>query len=198
MKLSNKFYTFEEKMKKNFIVKNKLNENELNKNEKMLLKYEKLNNEKTELFDAILSTGTSNTILAPMKQNRRITHIIIAFTQNSQNPFKSTPTDFSSGFIINADAETNITTYGMSLINNVSITIGGVTYPQAVYNLSSSVSSAIPFVVTTALASNTNDQAKAYNDFLAFSDAIRDRSGSLLSFSQWQANQIYAFKLTLV
>ena len=53
MELSNKFYTFEEKMKKNFIVKNKLNKNEFNKNEKMLLKYEKLNNEKTELFDAI-------------------------------------------------------------------------------------------------------------------------------------------------
>ena len=53
MKLSNKFHTFEEKMKKNFIVKNKLNKNEFNKNEKMLLKYEKLNNEKTELFDAI-------------------------------------------------------------------------------------------------------------------------------------------------
>ena len=53
MKLSNNFYTFEEKMKKNFIVKNKLNKTEFNKNEKMLLKYEKLNNEKTELFDAI-------------------------------------------------------------------------------------------------------------------------------------------------
>jgi hypothetical protein len=53
MKLSNKFYTFEEKMKKNFIVKNKLNKTEFNKNEKMLLKYQKLNNEKTELFDAI-------------------------------------------------------------------------------------------------------------------------------------------------
>ena len=49
MKLSNKFYTFE----KNFIVKNKLNKNELNKNVKMLLKYEKLNNEKRELFDEI-------------------------------------------------------------------------------------------------------------------------------------------------
>ena len=33
-----------------------------------------------------LSQGTSNTILASMKQNRRITHILIAFTQNSQNP----------------------------------------------------------------------------------------------------------------
>ena len=54
-----------------------------------------------------------------MKQNRRITHIIIAFTQNSQNPFKSTPTDFSSGFTINGNNETNITTDGMSLINNV-------------------------------------------------------------------------------
>ena len=53
MKLSNKFYTFEEKMKKNFIVKNKLNKTEFNKNEKMLLKYQKLNHEKTELFDAI-------------------------------------------------------------------------------------------------------------------------------------------------
>ena len=34
MKLSNKFYTFEEKMKKNFIVKNNLDRNELNKNQK--------------------------------------------------------------------------------------------------------------------------------------------------------------------
>ena len=40
-------------MKKNFSVKNNLNKNEFNKNEKMLLKYEKLNNEKTELFNAI-------------------------------------------------------------------------------------------------------------------------------------------------
>ena len=40
MKLSKKIYTFEEKMKKNFIVKNKLNKNEFNENEKMLLKYE--------------------------------------------------------------------------------------------------------------------------------------------------------------
>ena len=53
MKLLNKCYTFGENMKKKFIVKNKLNKNEFNKNEKMLLKYEKLNNEKTELFDAI-------------------------------------------------------------------------------------------------------------------------------------------------
>ena len=53
MKLSNKFHTFDEKMKKNFIVKNNLNRTEFNKNEKMLLKYQKLNNEKTELFDAI-------------------------------------------------------------------------------------------------------------------------------------------------
>ena len=41
MKLSNKFYTFEEKMKRNFIVKNNLNRTEFNKNEKMLLKYKK-------------------------------------------------------------------------------------------------------------------------------------------------------------
>ena len=53
MKLSNKCYTFEEKMKRSFIVKNKLNITEFNKHEKMLLKYKKLNNEKTELFDAI-------------------------------------------------------------------------------------------------------------------------------------------------
>ena len=53
MKLSNKCYTFEENMKKKFIVKNKLNKTEFNKNEKMLLEYQKLNNEKTELFNAI-------------------------------------------------------------------------------------------------------------------------------------------------
>ena len=38
MKLSKNFYTFEKKMKKNFIVKNKLNENEFSKNEKNAFK----------------------------------------------------------------------------------------------------------------------------------------------------------------
>jgi hypothetical protein len=129
-----------------------------------------------------------------MKQNRRITHIIIAFTSNLQTPFKSTPTDFSSGFTINGNNETNIMTDGMSLIQNVSITIGGVTYPQAVYNLSSNVLNATPYAVQVN-ASNTNDQGKAFIDYTVFTDSIRDRNGSLLSFSQWQANQIYVFKL---
>ena len=133
-----------------------------------------------------LSTGTSNTILAPMKQNRRITHIIIAFTQNAQTPFKSSPTDFSSGFIMSVNAnlhsESNIINDGMTLIKNVSITIGGVTYPQAIYNLSSN-------------STNTYDQGKAYTDYTVFTDSIRDRNGNILSFSQWQANQIYVFKL---
>ena len=43
--------------------------------------------------------------------------------------------------------------------------------------------------------SNSNDQQKAFTDYTVFIDAIRDRAGSLLSFSQWQANQIYVFKL---
>ena len=78
----------------------------------------------------------------------------------------------------------------MSLINNVSITIGGVTYPQAVYNLSSNVSTPTPFIVTAPLASNTNDQGKAYSDYTVFTDSIRDGNGSFLSFSEWQSNQI--------
>ena len=86
----------------------------------------------------------------------------------------------------------------MSLINIVSITIGGVTYPQAVYNLTSNVANANPFDVTPGSAftmSNTNDQGKAYSDYTVFTDSIRDRNGSLLSVSEWQANQIYVFKL---
>ena len=83
----------------------------------------------------------------------------------------------------------------MSLINKVSIAIDGVTYPQAVYNLSSNVSSATPFVVTIPLSSNTNDQWKAYSDYTVFTDSIRDRNSSLLYFSEWQANQIYVLKL---
>ena len=53
VKLLNKCYTFGENMKKKFIVKNRLNRTEFNKNEKMLLKYQKLHNEQTELSDAI-------------------------------------------------------------------------------------------------------------------------------------------------
>ena len=119
-----------------------------------------------------------------MKPNRRITHIIITFTQNLQTPFKSTTTDFSSGFTINGYTESNIITDDMSLINNVSITIGGVTLPQAVYNLSSNVSTLTPFVVTAPLTSNNNDQGKAYSDYTVFTDSIHDRNGSLLSFSE--------------
>ena len=40
-----------------------------------------------------------------------------------------------------------------------------------------------------------NDQGNAYTDYTVFTDSIRDRNGSLLSFSEWQANQIYVFKL---
>ena len=82
----------------------------------------------------------------------------------------------------------------MSLIQNVSITIGGTTYPQAVYNLSSNVSTT-KYTAGATSSSNTNDQGKAYSDYCVFTDAIRDRNGSLLSFSEWQANQIYVFKL---
>ena len=116
-----------------------------------------------------LSSGTSNTILAPMKQNRRITHIIIAFTQNLQTPFKSAPTDFSSGFTIagfdaaHVNGEANITNDGMCLIQNVSTTIGGVPYPQAVYNLSSNVLNGTTYTAQ-GNASNTNDQGNAYID----------------------------------
>ena len=95
-------------------------------------------------------------------KNRRIAHIIIAFTSNTQTPLKSTPTDFSSGFTLNAINEVNIANDGLSLIQNVSITIGGVTYPQTVYSLSSNVSS----TGSTALMpkSNTDDQGKASTD----------------------------------
>ena len=82
----------------------------------------------------------------------------------------------------------------MSLTQNVSITFGGATYPQAVYNLSSNVSNATHYAAQ-GNASNTNDQGKAYSDYTVFTDSIRDRNGSLLSFSQWQANQVYVFKL---
>ena len=128
--------------------------------------------------------GTTNTITAPMVADRRITHIIVAFLANQGTTFKSSPTDITSGFVINGTGETANTADGQSLIQSVSVTFGGITYPQAVYNLKSD-----------AVASNTNDLFKAFTDYTIFTGGYRDRSGLLMSADQWAANKIFVFNL---
>ena len=78
--------------------------------------------------------GGQNTIIAPFPPNRRITHIAIAFLSNigTQNVGKYTPTDFSSGFT-SASPDVKNSTDVQSLLNQVTITIDGVTYPQAIF-----------------------------------------------------------------
>jgi hypothetical protein len=121
-----------------------------------------------------------------MDPTRRITHIAVAFitgVAGGAPGFHYSPTDFSSGFstAANAPIETLNTNDAQTNLTQVSVTYGGITYPQSTYSL-----------ITN---NNSNfDLQKAFSDYTIFTDSIRDRSGSLLSFSKWQANQIYVFK----
>ena len=135
--------------------------------------------------------GSQNTIVAPLKTGRRITHIAIAFLANPRTNWKSSPTDFSSGFAINnapvagQSYELKNTTDGLSLIQNVSVTYSGATLPQAVYNLK---------VDSTSPITTMNDLAKAFMDYTVFTDSLRSQVGSLMNYSQWLSQQIYVFK----
>jgi len=134
--------------------------------------------------------NSSNTITAPMEPTRRVTHIAVCFIAGTPaNNFHYSPTDFSSGFTsligpFAQGAATELKNTGdmQSQIQQVSVTYGGITYPQAVYNLTNN-------------NSNTNDLFKAFSDYTIFSDSIRDRSGSLLDYNKWQVQQIYIFKM---
>ena len=143
------------------------------------------------------ANGSQNTIVAPLKTGRRITHVAIAFLTNPRVNWKSSPTDFSSGFSVVAPVppaligvpaagqsfETKNTTDGMSLIQNVSMTYCGSTLPQAVYSLQADT-----------VSSNTNDLGKAFMDYTVFTDSLRSQVGSLMNFSEWVTQQIYVYK----
>jgi len=114
-------------------------------------------------------TSPNTTILAPFKQDRRITHIAIAFVTGKGNPFKYSPTDFSKQFqsVTGGYTEVQNTADVQSSIQQVTISIGGVQYPQSTYNLTTQ----------TTGTSNTYDTQKAYEDYCVFTDAMRDRNG---------------------
>jgi len=132
---------------------------------------------------------TNNTITVPFPENRHITHIVCAFLVNAASPFKSSPTDFHKGFSIAGNVEAMNTNDPMSLLKTISVTIGGVTLPQAQYNLQNQLSSA------GVITSNTNDLQKAYTDIVALTDNMRDRAGWCLNFDEWLNTQIYMFKV---
>ena len=135
-------------------------------------------------FSAPLSVGgTLNNFTFSFKDNRRITHIIVAFFNARGTTFKSSPTDFSSSFAINGNGEQQITNDGMTNLKKLTINFGGHIYPTSTYNLENSVAN-----------SNTNDLARAYIDMVMNTDSIRDRSGCLLDFSKWLCQPIYAFR----
>ena len=131
---------------------------------------------------APLSNGTNNTFSFNFKDGRRISHIILAFVNASGTAFKYSPTDFSSGFTINGNAEQRVTNDGMTNLNKIQLTFGNTIYPLTPYNLDSTTTS------------NTNDLGRAYMDYIVNNDGLKDRSGPLLSFSQWQVQNVYIFK----
>ena len=107
---------------------------------------------------------------------------------NPNVAFKYSPCDLSSGFVIATNTETKNIADGQSLIQNVSITFAGQTYPQAIYNLQTSTSAA-------NVVGTTNDLFKAFTDYTVFSDSgYCDRSGSLMIYSEWSNQQMYVFK----
>ena len=134
-----------------------------------------------------MSTGTSNNFTFSFKEGRRISHIAIAFVNNTGTTFKYTPTDFSSGFTIGTTAETQNTTDGESNLSKLSVLYGGNMYPMSPYNLRNDQPA--PGVIST-----TNDMMKAYMEYVINTDSLRDRNGALLDYSSWQIQQVYVFK----
>ena len=128
----------------------------------------------------------NNTIVAPMKSNRRITDIVVAFfVSNPTDKFKSTPSDFSCSFSKDTTTESKNTTDVISQLSNVSLQYGGFTLPQVSYNLQTSTS--------TAGGYTNNDMGRAYYDFLVLSGAFKT-GNSIMTFSQFCAQPIFIFK----
>ena len=130
------------------------------------------------------------------KKNRRITHIACAFVQK-KGSLKTSPTDFSSGFYIganaggvdtpNAAATTEAIVYSNSPISqllNIHVEYAGSIYPFQPYTFN--------FDYTTATKSEST--YRAFYDFCNFSDGLRDRNGILLTSDQYVVSPIVLFK----
>ena len=135
-------------------------------------------------FYAPLTAGTNNNFNFTFKENRRISHIVVAFVNATGLSFKYSPSDFSSSYTIINNLETRITGDGMTNIKKIMLNCGGNIYPYTPYNLEN----------VTAGITNTNDLSRAYYDMIVGTDSIRDRVGSLLNFSQWLVQKIFVFK----
>ena len=135
-------------------------------------------------FYAPLTAGTNNNFNFTFKENRRISHIVVAFVNATGLSFKYSPSDFSSSYTILNNLETRITGDGMTNIKKIMLNFGGNIYPYTPYNLEN----------VTAGITNTNDLSRAYYDMIVGTDSIRDRVGSLLNFSQWLVQKIFVFK----
>ena len=107
---------------------------------------------------------------------------MLFFIANQATNFKSSPTDFSSGFSIAGNVETKNTEDAASLIKNVRLTFASNTYPQESYDLETDQTS-------------TNGKGRVYTDYTIASDALRTPCGALMDFSQWTQNQVYVMKL---
>ena len=83
-------------------------------------------------WSSLANPGNNNNFSFSFKENRRISHIAIAFvnTSGSGTTFgKYSPTDFSSGFSITGDTETKNTTDALSNISKLVVNFCGNIYP---------------------------------------------------------------------
>jgi len=134
--------------------------------------------------------STNNNLTVSMDNRFRMTHIVIAFNNVTRELFKYSPTDISSGFVTTKDGnglllatETKIANDATNTIKYIQVNHNGYTYPQTPYN-----------TYKDSVALNNNDWIRMYQDYLAFSDSFRDRSGNLMTFSQYLVNPIIVFR----
>ena len=115
--------------------------------------------------------------------DKRVSHIIIGFVNNRNIPFKSTITDFSCNFALNAadnKVESAITDDATSLLKSMSVTFAGYIYPTVPYELS-------------ITAESSNHWGIAYSDYVNNCVNV-DRCAPLMSYSQFVINPIFVFK----
>lgn len=112
--------------------------------------------------------------------------VFLAFSDGRSNggDTRWSPTNF--GLYENTFAGNNI----LSILQTLSFTFNGNVYPRVPYDFTNGLASDIgTFDVTT------EDANRAYQDFIFASDALLDSSGTILNYSEWAHQPIFAFKI---
>ena len=131
------------------------------------------------MYRSITSVGLNSFNFSMPPQH--VTYIIISFLQqNRGSTGKYSSTDFSSSFS-DASPEVKVSTDATSKVSNVRVMWGGVVKPQPDYTLDMS-------------AGDTNENGRAWSDFVSLIEARADRSASAYDYDMWVNAPLFIYK----